>query len=97
VVLSKRENESARLREAETAPEGGGGKTLNTASVHEEQPRAGAADYDCSKYALRNLTRTLVLGMLQTGMTVTNVGPGMVLTPFNQKAIDLPASGEEQV
>jgi glucose 1-dehydrogenase len=29
--------------------QGGGGKILNTTSVHQEQPRAGAADYDCSK------------------------------------------------
>jgi glucose 1-dehydrogenase len=38
--------------------QGGGGKILSTTSVHQEQPRAGAADYDCSKGALRNLTRT---------------------------------------
>jgi glucose 1-dehydrogenase len=31
---------------------GGGAKIINTASVHQEQPRAGAADYDCSKGAL---------------------------------------------
>jgi len=30
---------------------GGGGKIINTTSVHEEQPRAGAADYDCSNGA----------------------------------------------
>lgn len=28
---------------------GGGGKIINITSVHQEQPRAGAADYDCSK------------------------------------------------
>jgi glucose 1-dehydrogenase len=77
--------------------EGGGGKILNTTSVHEEQPRAGAADYDCSKGALRNLTRTLVLEVSDMGMTVNNIAPGMVLTPFNQKAIDDPDLLEEQV
>lgn len=76
---------------------GGGGKILNTTSVHEEQPRAGAADYDCSKGALRNLTRTLVLEVSELGMTVNNIAPGMVLTPFNQKAIDDPEYREEQV
>ncbi|WP_216699303.1 SDR family NAD(P)-dependent oxidoreductase [Arthrobacter sp. H14] len=30
-------------------------------------------------------------------MTVNNIAPGMVLTPFNQKAIDDPEYREEQV
>jgi glucose 1-dehydrogenase len=76
---------------------GGGGRILNTTSVHEEQPRAGAADYDCSKGALRNLTRTLVLEVSELGITVNNIAPGMVLTPFNQKAIDDPKFLEGQV
>ena len=76
---------------------GGGGKIINTTSVHQEQPRAGAADYDCSKGALRNLTRTLVLEVSEMGMTVNNIAPGMVLTPFNQKAIDDPDFREEEV
>ncbi len=65
--------------------------------MHQEQPRAGAADYDCSKGALRNLTRTLVLEVSEMGMTVNNIAPGMVLTPFNQKAIDDPDFREQQV
>jgi glucose 1-dehydrogenase len=77
--------------------QGGGGKILNTTSVHEEQPRAGAADYDCSKGALRNLTRTLALEVSELGMTVNNIAPGMVLTPFNQAAIDDPKLLEEEV
>ena len=77
--------------------QGGGGKILNITSVHQEQPRAGAADYDCSKGALRNLTRTLVLEVSEMGMTVNNIAPGMVLTPFNQKAIDDPDYLAEQV
>ncbi len=76
---------------------GGGGKIINTTSVHQEQPRAGAADYDCSKGALRNLTRTLVLEVSEMGMTVNNIAPGMVLTPFNQQAIDDPEFREKEV
>lgn len=76
---------------------GGGGRIINVTSVHEELPRAGAADYDCSKGALRNLTRTLVLEVSELGITVNNLAPGMVLTPFNQKAIDDPKFREEQV
>ena len=65
---------------------GGKGKLINVTSVHEEQPRAGAADYDCTKGAIRNLTRTLALEVSEDGINVNNLAPGMVLTPFNQKA-----------
>jgi glucose 1-dehydrogenase len=76
---------------------GGGGRIISTTSVHEEQPRAGAADHDCSKGALRNLTCTLVLEVSELGITVNNIAPGMVLTPFNQQAIDDADFLEEQV
>ena len=39
----------------------GGGKIINVTSVHEDIPNAGGADYDCSKGAIRNLTRALAL------------------------------------
>lgn len=65
--------------------------------MHEEQARAGAADYDCSKGALRNLTRTLVLECSELGITVNNIAPGRVLAPFNQQAIDDPDILAEQV
>lgn len=62
-----------------------------------EQARAGGADYDCSKGALRNLTRTLALELAPDRINVNNIGPGMVLTPFNQQAIDDPGFLEKQV
>lgn len=73
-----------------------GGRIINVTSVHEEIPRAGAADYDCSKGALRNLTRTLALELAEEGITANNIAPGMVLTPFNQEAVDDPEAREEQ-
>ncbi|MBA3617983.1 MAG: glucose 1-dehydrogenase [Rubrobacteraceae bacterium] len=76
---------------------GEGGKIINITSVHQEQPRAGAADYDCSKGAIRNLTRTLALELAPHKINVNNIGPGMVLTPFNQEAIDDPEFREQQV
>lgn len=69
---------------------GAGGKIVNISSVHEEIARAGAADYDCAKGALRNLNRTLSLELAEEGINVNNIAPGMVLTPFNQDAIDDP-------
>jgi glucose 1-dehydrogenase len=38
-----------------------------------------------------------VLEVSELGMTVNNIAPGMVLTPFNQKAIDDPGFREQQV
>lgn len=74
-----------------------GGKIINVTSVHQEIPNAGGADYDCSKGALRNLTKTLALELAPLHINVNNLGPGMVLTPFNQAAIDDPDLLHEQV
>ncbi|MEV4754958.1 glucose 1-dehydrogenase [Micromonospora sp. NPDC049559] len=76
---------------------GGYGKIINVTSVHQEVPRAGGSDYDASKGALRNLTNSLALELAPLGINVNNIGPGMVLTPFNQRAIDDPGYLEEQV
>jgi len=74
-----------------------GGKIINVTSVHQEIPNAGGADYDCSKGALRMLTRTLALELAPMQINVNSLGPGMVLTPFNQPAIDDPELLDEQV
>lgn len=66
---------------------GGGGKIINITSVHQEQPRVGVANYDCSKGAIRNLTPHKI--------NVNNIGPSMVLTSFNQEAIDSPHVREQ--
>ncbi len=81
----------------ERKQQGGGGKIINVTSVHEDIPNAGGADYDCSKGAVRNLTRTLALELAPLKINVNNLAPGMVLTPFNQPAIDDPDLLEEQV
>ncbi len=76
---------------------GGSGKIINVTSVHEDVPNAGGADYDCSKGAIRMLTRTLALELAPLQINVNSLAPGMVLTPFNQPAIDDPKLLEEQV
>ncbi len=76
---------------------GGGGKIINVTSVHEDVPNPGGADYDCSKGAIRMLTRTLALELAPHKVNVNGLAPGMVLTPFNQAAIDDPDLLEEQV
>jgi len=76
---------------------GGKGKILNVTSVHDEIPRAGAAEYCASKGGLQNLTRTLALELAPDRINVNNIGPGMVLTPMNQEALEDPKAREEQV
>lgn len=76
---------------------GGGGKIINVTSIHEDIPNPGGADYDTSKSALRMLTRTLAIEVAKDGINVNNLAPGMVLTPFNQPAIDDPELREKQV
>lgn len=75
---------------------GGGGKLINVTSVHEEIPSAGGADYCCAKGAIRNLTRCLSLEVAEEGINVNNLAPGMVLTPFNQEAIEDSEKRKEQ-
>ncbi len=77
--------------------QGGGGKIVNVTSVHDTIPRAGASDYDCSKGGQLNLTRTLALELAPLKINVNNIGPGMVLTPFNQEAMDDPQELDQQV
>lgn len=67
---------------------GGGGKLINVTSVHEEIPQKSSADYCSAKGAVRNLTRCLALEVAEDNINVNNLAPGMVLTPFNQQAIE---------
>jgi glucose 1-dehydrogenase len=68
--------------------QGGKGKLINVTSIHEEVVSPGTADYCASKGGLRNLTRTMALELAAEGINVNNIGPGMILTPMNQKAMD---------
>jgi glucose 1-dehydrogenase len=76
---------------------GGGGRIINISSVHEDIPRAGTAEYCAAKGGVRMLTRTLALELAADKITVNDIAPGMVLTPFNQAAIDDPKLLEKEV
>lgn len=86
----------ARRFVQEKLKEGDGrrGRIVNVTSVHSEYPRAGAADYDCSKAGEEELGDTLALELADKGINVVNVAPGWVLTPFNQPDIDDPGQYE---
>jgi len=82
----------ARLKKAKAA-----GRIINISSVHQDIPRAGAVDYDCSKGGLRNLTTTLALELAPNKINVNGIAPGMILTPMNQESLDDPDEREKQV
>lgn len=69
---------------------GGGGKCINITSIHAEYPRAGAADYDCSKGGELMLMKTLALEGAPHRINVNAIAPGWVATPFNQPDLDDP-------
>lgn len=69
------------MKEREKA--GGGGKCINITSIHSKFPRAGAADYDCSKGGELMLMKTLALEGAEKHVNVNAIAPGWVATPFN--------------
>lgn len=73
------------------------GAIINVSSVHETIPRAGASTYDVSKAGLQALMRTLSLELATERIRTANVAPGMVLTPFNQPAIEDEEARRKQV
>jgi glucose 1-dehydrogenase len=70
--------------------EGGGGKIVNISSIHEQVVFPGSAAYCAGKGGVRNLTKVMALELAPLKINVNSIGPGMILTPMNQKAIDDP-------
>ncbi|NYI04133.1 SDR family oxidoreductase [Allostreptomyces psammosilenae] len=64
------------------AAAGHGGRIVNVTSVHEHQPRVGAAAYCAAKGGLGLLTRTMALELAELGITVNTVAPGEIATPM---------------
>lgn len=73
--------------------QGGGGRIVNITSVHEHQPRVGAAPYCASKGGLGLLTQVMALELAEHGITVNAVAPGEIATPMTgQVDIDVHAA-----
>ncbi len=86
----------SRLFAKHRKEQGGKGKLINITSIHEEVVSPETADYCASKGGLRNLTRTMALELAADGINVNNIGPGMILTPMNQQAVDDPKVRQEK-
>lgn len=61
---------------------GQGGRIVAVTSVHEHQPRVGAAAYDAAKHGLGGLVKTMALELGRHGITVNAVAPGEIATPM---------------
>lgn len=59
-----------------------GGRIVNITSVHEHQPRVGAAPYCAAKAGLGLLTQVMALELAEHGITVNSVAPGEIATPM---------------
>lgn len=64
------------------------GRIINVSSIHEDVVTAGNADYNASKGGLKNFSRSLALELANSGITVNNIAPGMILTDMNKAAMD---------
>ncbi|WP_327293771.1 MULTISPECIES: SDR family oxidoreductase [unclassified Streptomyces] len=62
--------------------QGDGGRIVNITSVHEHQPRVGAAPYCAAKGGLGLLTQVMALELSEYGITVNSVAPGEIATPM---------------
>ncbi|MGW0080228.1 SDR family oxidoreductase [Streptomyces sp. NPDC003393] len=62
--------------------QGDGGRIVNVTSVHEHQPRVGAAPYFAAKGGLGLLTQVMALELAEHGITVNAVAPGEIATPM---------------
>jgi glucose 1-dehydrogenase len=63
--------------------QGGGGRIINIASVHEDWPMPGNTAYCLAKGGMRMLTRTAGVELAPHNILVMGVGPGAVATPIN--------------
>jgi 3-oxoacyl-[acyl-carrier protein] reductase len=66
----------------------GWGRIINVSSTAAAAPGAGIPDYGASKSALSNLTASLALSCVDTGVTVNAIVPGVVLTAGMRAAMD---------
>jgi glucose 1-dehydrogenase len=82
----------ARRFARERRDAGGGGRLINVTSIHDEAASPGNAEYDTTKGGQKMLTRTLALELAPLRITVNAIGPGMILTPMNQEALEDPAT-----
>jgi glucose 1-dehydrogenase len=64
------------------------GNIIFISSIHEDVNTPGNADYNASKAAIKNFSRSLALEVAGQGIRVNNIAPGMILTDMNKEAME---------
>jgi NAD(P)-dependent dehydrogenase (short-subunit alcohol dehydrogenase family) len=73
---------------------GRGGRIVNITSVHEHQPKVGAAPYCAAKGGLGLLTKVAAIELAEHGITVNAVAPGEIATPMTGQEDEDPRGAE---
>jgi NAD(P)-dependent dehydrogenase (short-subunit alcohol dehydrogenase family) len=73
---------------------GHGGRIVNITSVHEHQPKVGAAPYCAAKGGLGLLTKVAAIELAEHGITVNSVAPGEIATPMTGQEDEDPHAQE---
>jgi glucose 1-dehydrogenase len=63
--------------------QGGGGRIINTSSVHEDITMPTNAPYCAAKGGMRMLMRTIAVELAPHKITVNNIAPGAIFTPID--------------
>lgn len=84
-VASYRKNVGAAVSLINTFVEdmraAGWGRIINVSTMAAIEPNAAPPDYQASKAALNNMSKSLSKALAHTGVTVNIVSPGLVMTP----------------
>lgn len=63
--------------------QGGGGRIINTSSIHEDITMPTNAPYCAAKGGIRMLMRTIAVELAPHQITVNNIAPGAIYTPID--------------
>lgn len=69
----------------------GGGRIINIASIHDEQPLRNISIYTITKGGMKMLTKSLALELAEHNINVNSISPGAILTELNRAVLEDPA------
>jgi glucose 1-dehydrogenase len=73
----------SQLAARQMVKQGGGGRIINTSSIHEDITMPTNAPYCAAKGGIRMLMRTIAVELAPHKITVNNIAPGAIFTPID--------------